>query len=351
MANTGTKTFVKVLKILFSIFLSFIFITTAFVLPIYYSVAGIFTPKTVSTVVQNIDFAEMITDSEEFNNAIKEFGIEKESVNEIMQSNEFGSFLESCTSTVIDAVFNDPESLDSFDPAVLKDIIDNHADDITNVLQEKLNLSVKKEDVQSTMHKLLDDNSDQIKENILYLVPYNEKSHPAYKIMSFIQTTLKMPVILLCILFEALLLGLIYLLNKLREEPYYGKEIIECRCNRAWNGKSSCPGGSKDWGGLSVLTALLLTAVFIIFKSNFITNAFISAPNILGNVATTMLGTVTSKLLIAIIVLGLIAAAAITSFILLKKYTAKKAVVAINENSIEPEAITEAEQPNQEENE
>ena len=144
MANAGTKTFVKVLKILFSIFLSFIFITTAFVLPIYYSVAGIFTPKTVSTVVQNIDFAEMINDSEKFNNAIKEFGIEKESVNEIMQSNEFGAFLESCTSTVMDAVFNTPESLNSFDPAVLKDIIDNHAADITNVLQEKLNLSIKK---------------------------------------------------------------------------------------------------------------------------------------------------------------------------------------------------------------
>ena len=327
MANTGAKTFVKVLKILFSIFLSFIFITTAFVLPIYYSVAGIFTPKTVSTVVQNIDFAEMITDSEEFNNAIKEFGIEKESVNEIMQSNEFGSFLESCTSTVMDAVFNKPESLDSFDPAVLKDIIDNHADDITNVLQEKLNLSVKKEDVQSTMHKLLDDNSDQIKENILYLAPSNEKSHPAYKIMSFIQTTLKLPVILLCILFEALLLGLIYLLNK------------------------------NKFGGFiwiivnSVITALLLTAVFIIFKSNFITNAFISAPNILGNITTTMLGTVTAKLLIAIIVLLLLITVCITAFILLKKHAAKKAVVAINENSLEPEAITEAEQPNQEENE
>lgn len=327
MANAGTKTFVKVLKILFSIFLSFIFITTAFVLPIYYSVAGIFTPKTVSTVVQNIDFAEMINDSEKFNNAIKEFGIEKESVNEIMQSNEFGAFLESCTSTVMDAVFNNPESLNSFDPAVLKDIIDNHAADITNVLQEKLNLSIKKEDVQSTMHKLLENNSDQIKESIASLAPDVEGPNHAYKILSFIQTTLKLPVILLCILFEALLLGLIYLLNK------------------------------NKFGGFiwiivdSVITALLLTAVFIIFKSNFITNAFISAPNILGNVATTMLGTVTAKLLIAIIVLGLIAAAAITAFILLKKHAAKKAVVAINENSIEPEAITEAEQPNPEENE
>lgn len=327
MANTGTKTFVKVLKILFSIFLSFIFITTAFVLPIYYSVAGIFTPKTVSTVVQNIDFAEMITDSEEFNNAIKEFGIEKESVNEIMQSNEFGSFLESCTGTVMDAVFNNPESLDSFDPAVLKDIIDNHADDITNVLQEKLNLSVKKEDVQSTMHKLLDDNSDQIKESITSLAPDVEGSNLAYKILSFIQKTLKWPVILLCILFEVLLLGLIYLLNK------------------------------NKFGGFiwiivnSVITALLLTAVFIIFKSNFITNAFISAPNILGNITTTMLGTVTAKLLIAIIVLLLLITVCITAFILLKKHAAKKAVVAINENPIEPEAITEAEQPNPEENE
>ena len=327
MANTGTKTFVKVLKILFSIFLSFIFITTAFVLPIYYSVAGIFTPKTVSTVVQNIDFAEMINDSEKFNNAIKEFGIEKESVNEIMQSNEFGAFLESCTSTVMDAVFNNPESLNSFDPAVLKDIIDNHAADITSVLQEKLNLSVKKEDVQSTMHKLLENNSDQIKESIASLAPDVEGPNHAYKILSFIQTTLKLPVILLCILFEALLLGLIYLLNK------------------------------NKFGGFiwiivnSVITALLLTAVFIIFKSNFITNAFISAPNILGNITTIMLGTVTAKLLIAIIVLGLIATAAITAFILLKKHAAKKAVVAINENSIEPEAITEAEQPNPEENE
>ncbi len=321
MAKSGTKTFVMVLKILLSIFLSSIFVITAFVLPIYYSVAGIFTPKTVTTVVQNIDFVEIIKDSEEFNTVIEDLGIDKNAVNKIVQSDEFGNFLESCTGTVMDAIINDPHKLESFDVGVLQDIVNNHVDDITAVLQEEINGSIKKEDVQSTMHKFLEENSDQIKENILYLAPSNEKSHPAYKIMSFIQTTLKLPVILLAILFEVLLLGLIYLLNKNK----FGGFI--------WTTVNSA------------ILLILLTLVFALFKSNFITNAFISAPNIWGNVATTMLGTVTAKLLIAIIVLLLLITACIIAFILLKKYAAKKEVVAINETSIEPETITKAEQP------
>ena len=60
MEKTGGSIFLKILKILATLLLTFIFIITAFVLPLYYSVAGIFTPKTVATVVQNIDYVEII---------------------------------------------------------------------------------------------------------------------------------------------------------------------------------------------------------------------------------------------------------------------------------------------------
>lgn len=323
MEKTGGSIFLKILKILATLLLTFIFIITAFVLPLYYTVAGIFTPKTVATVVQNIDYVEIIEKSPEFKAAMNDLGIDISVANEIMQSDEIGDFVGNCAGSVLDIVITDPKNLASFDPLVMKDIIDEHIDEISDVLNEKLEKPIKKEDIHSTMNKLLEENSDAIKQALIDLAPADNVINPYQKIMSTIKTTLSWPFITGVILAEALLLGLIYLLNK------------------------------KKFGGFiwitvnAVIVAILLTVVFILCKSNLVSAVFTSALGFLAGVGATMLGTITAKLLIAIITLAVIAVGSIIAFILLKKNSTKKASeelieqAVVQDDNLETEELTE----------
>ena len=47
------STFLRALNTIASIMLSIVFVVTAFVLMIYYSIVGVFVPKTITKVIQN----------------------------------------------------------------------------------------------------------------------------------------------------------------------------------------------------------------------------------------------------------------------------------------------------------
>lgn len=320
MAKSGGSVFLKILKTLTTLILSFIFLISAFAIPFYYSAVGIFTPKTVATVVQNIDYVEIIEKSPEFDAAMKELGIDINVANEIMQSKAIGDLIDNCAGTVLDVVIKDPKNIQSFDPLVMKDIINKHIDEITVVLNDNLDEPIKKEDVQSTMNRLLEENSDAIKETLADLAPDNGTITPYQKIMSIINTTLSWPFILAVILIEILFLGLIYLLNKNKFSGFIWIAV--------------------DSG----IVAFLLTVALVIFNSNFITNSLAHFPNFTSNVVITIIGTITTKLIIALSVLTFIFIASIISVILFRKLSAKKAfATALNANT-EDKAISEIEQ-------
>lgn len=310
MSKSSAGIFIKILKILASIILSFTFIVSSFLIPILHSAASLFTPKTVTTVVQNIDFAEMIENSEEFNSAIKDLGLEKDAINEIMQSKEFGDFLESCTGTVMDVMIDDPENIHAYDPLVLHDIIEQHIDEIAAVLQENIDKPLTKEDIHSTMNKLVENNSEQIKDIVVDLAPDETIMTPYKNIMSLVKTAGSWVFVLVAILIEALILGLIYLLNK------------------------------NKFGGFiwitvnSLIVAILLTVVLVVLNSSLITGMFTGAVGILANITNTILGTITTKLLITIIILAVVGVGAIAAFIPLKIHAFKKAAaLATNEGA------------------
>ncbi len=316
MSKSGAGIFIKILKILASIFLSFVFIVTSFSMPILHSAASLFTPKTVTTVIQNIDFAQMIENSEEFNSAIADLGLDKDAITAMIQSKEIGDFLQSCIGTVMDVVIGDPENIHTYDPAVLNDVIDNHIDEITKVLQENIDKPLTKEEIHSTMKNLVKNNSSEIKRMFADLTSDETFMAPYKSIVSLVQTASSWVFVLVIILFEALILGLIYILNK------------------------------NKFGGFiwitvnSLIAAISLTAVLVVLKSGLITGMFYDTTGIITTITSTVFGTITTKLLITIIILAVVAVAAIAAFIPLKIHAFKKAtaLAAIENLPLEPEA-------------
>lgn len=309
MEKSGGKLFLNIVKILLSIFLSGLFVIMAFVFPVYYAAAGIVKPNNIAKVVQNIDYVEILKESEEFNAAMDELGLETDMVDEIIKSDAVGNFLEGFADIVTDTVTDD--SAEDFSIKHIKELADDHIDEITVVLEKQLDKPIKTEDVQNILNGILDDNADKIESAVANFTSDN----PAANVYKTVQKSLTLPAIIIVTLIEIIILGLIYLL------------------------------GTKKCGGLiwisvdSGIVLLLLAVVTVIVNSGLVNTLIDGMPSFVSNIAASALGVITSKLLIAMAVLFIIVGASITAFIFLrKKAQSKLAAVVVDEASTVEEA-------------
>ena len=318
MEKSGGKNFLNIVKILLSIFLSGLFVIIAFIFPVYYAVAGIVKPNNIVKVVQNIDYVEILKESEEFNAAMDELGLETDTVDEIIKSDAVGGFLEGFADIVTDTVMGD--SAEAFSIEHIKELANDHIDEITVVLEEQLDKPIKTEEVQNILNGMLDDNADKIESTVANF----SSDNPMAAVYRTVQKTLTLPVIIIVTLIEIVILGLIYLLR------------------------------AKKFGGFiwlavdSGIVMLMLAVVAIIMNSGLFSVVMAEMSIALSNIAASALGVITGKLLIAIAVLFVIVAASITAFILLRKNAKRKLATVVvdeataaEETEITDEAITE----------
>ncbi len=311
MEKSGGKMFLNIVKILLSIFLSGLFVIMAFVFPVYYAAAGIVKPNNIAKVVQNVDYVEILKESEEFNAAMDELGLETSTVDEIIKSDAVGSFLEGFADIMTDAMIND--GAEDFKVDAIKDMADNHIDDIAEVLEDTLDTPIKKEEMQGIIHEMIDDNADRIKSTIADFTSDN----PAAAAYRTVQKTLSLPIIIIVTLIEIVILGLIYLLR------------------------------SKKYGGFIWITVdsgivmLMLAVTAIVINSSMVNVLIADMPSFLSSVAASALGVITTKLIIAIVVLFVIIAASITAFILLRKRAQQKAIAQADEPQAEDIEISD----------
>lgn len=318
MEKSGGKNFLNIVKILLSIFLSGLFVIIAFIFPVYYAVAGIVKPNNIAKVVQNIDYVEILKESEEFNAAMDELGLETDTVDEIIKSDAVGGFLEGFADIVTDTVMGD--SAEAFSIEHIKELANDHIDEITVVLEEQLDKPIKTEEVQNILNGMLDDNADKIESTVANF----SSDNPMASVYRTVQKSLTLPVIIIVTLIEIVILGLIYLLR------------------------------AKKFGGFiwlavdSGIVMLMLAVVAIIMNSGLFSVVMAEMSIALSNIAASALGVITGKLLIAIAVLFVIVAASITAFILLRKNAKRKLATVVvdeataaEETEITDEAITE----------
>lgn len=296
MKKTGGQIVLSILKIILSVILSAIFLVTAFASPLYYAAAGIVRPNNIAKAVQNIDYMEILRESEEFNKAVTEFGIESDKVDEIMKTAEIGGFIKSCADIIGEALIS--QNAEGFSAAELKDIVNEHSNEIAAALQEKLNEPMTPEEIKDIMHNFIDENTEAIESTVKELAS-DSAAATAYRT---VQKTLKWYVVLIVALVNAVILGIIYLLH------------IKKTAGFIWI--------AVDTG----IVALMLGAVSVILNSKLLSGILADLPSFVSGMAVSVLGGITLKLIIAVVVLALIMVAAITAFILLRKFANKKAV-------------------------
>ncbi len=200
------------LRSFISVILSVLFMHVAIILPVYYSAVGIFQPKSMTSLIQNIDFIDMIKDSDDFNQSAKDLGIDSaEEIDGIMKSDAVGEFLEDCMAALTSAIEGSESTLDDFNASAVKEIIDKHMDDILDVIEEKTGKTVDRDKAKAEVGKMIEDSDGAIQYIVEEIEPIKESAE-GYSIIKKIQKTLTWQFKLLAILVPTALLAIIYLL-------------------------------------------------------------------------------------------------------------------------------------------
>ncbi len=120
-----------------STILSIVFVLTAFVLVLYYSIVGIFKPKTIVKIIQNIDYIEVFKQTEEFSELSAELDIDPEEFDKLMKDKAVGRLFADFAEEINDKMFDPEAKLEDIDAPVFKSLIDEHIDGILPIIEQK----------------------------------------------------------------------------------------------------------------------------------------------------------------------------------------------------------------------
>lgn len=311
MKRTGGQIFLNFLGVLASLILSIIFIVTAFVLPVYYSVAGMLQPKTITTVIQNIDYVEIIKESSDVNEAIGELGIDSKVTDEIIKSKEVGALLQDCAGKITEVLGDSAADLSQIDTAFLQGLVDEHIDGILNVVEEKLETPIAKEELKTEINKFVEENGVALQEAVQELEPVKQAIVSYETVTKTVQNTLKWYYALGLVLVLVVVLGLIYLMRK------------------------------RNFGGFiwiavdTGIVGLLVSGVVAVIGSGLMKELIADLPSFATGIVDSAIGAAETKLIIALVTCFVIMVASIVACVALRIRKKKMAEIVMAEPAAE----------------
>ncbi len=316
---------VSFLTAFLGVILSIIFVVSAFVLPVYYSVAGLLQPQTVTAIIQNIDYVEIIESSPEVKEAIISAGLDSAAADEIIKSKEAKKLIEDFAGTATDILFDANEAVKNFDSEYLQGLVDEHFDGILTAAEKATGKEIPKEELKNSISTYIEENSEEIDNAVPVIRPISETAPELAFVSGSVYTTLGTGFIIGAIAVLVLILGLIYLLRKYN---FGGFVWIAVNCG---------------------ITGLLVGGVFALVSSSLIDDVINSIPSFPVTVVEAALSAASGKLLTALIVLGALMVASIAACISLRIYFKKKQAAIPLDNFAEMPAETTADEPKTEE--
>ncbi len=285
-----------VLCIFVSVILSILFVLTAIIVPVYYSAVGLVQPKAITTVIQNIDYREIIKESDDFNDTVKSLGIsDAGEIDEIMKSDEVGEFLEDCVE-VLSSTVGDTDALRDFDASSVKELMNKHMDSILDVVEEKTGENIDRKTAKDELAKIIDESDDAIEEIVMELEPIQNTFSEYNETTEIVQKTLTWQFKTVVILIEVALLALIYLLRK---KNYSG--FIWIAVNTG-------------------IVGVIMVIVTAIVKSDFVNAIITDATGFSTELTTAWIGNAGAKFIISFVTCFVIMALSITACVLLRKF-------------------------------
>ena len=311
MESAGKSKAVNVLGVIGNVFLSILFVIVAFIVPIYYSIAGMLEPKSITTVIQKIDYVAVLQESEEVNQTFKEIGLDAKTTDELIKSKEVGAMLEDFSGEMT-TVLSDPNAdLDSVDAAFVNGFVDKHIDDIMKVVEKKAGSPVKKDNVKKELSKVIENKDAEIKETASSLRPIKEKITSFSTVTKTIQAISKWYYVLAICVLEILLLALIYFIRR--------KNF-----------------GGFVWIAVDVgIVGSLVSCVAAVVGSGLVKSIISQIPGFLGGMVASAAKLVATKLVIALVVCFVIMALSVAACIVLRTMKRKNAGEPEMENAEE----------------
>lgn len=290
------KKTLSVLTVLASVILSILFVIAAITAPLFYSAAGMIQPKTITNVIQDVDYSEILKDSDDFNQKVEELGIDMDTVDEIIKSESVGDFIEDCAYELALVIGDSEDLAENFNASTVKDLLDEHIDDILDVFEEKTGQTVDRKEIKTELDEMMEENEEVIDDIVMELEPVQETFSEYSEMSKMVQKTLKWQYILILIVTETALLALIYVLRRKNYEGFIWIAI--------------------DTG---IVGAVMLGATAII-NSRVVKGIITQSEGFAAELATSVINNAESKLLMALITCFVIMALSITACVLLKKF-------------------------------
>ncbi len=152
-------------RITLSILFSVVLVLLAVVIPFYYSITGLTRPKTVASVVQSIDYVQMVQDSPVVEDALAAYGMDGKAADEIMKSKETGKLIEAYADKVTEILLDIPDSR-LLDMSLIRVVMDENLDKVLNVAEENAGVPLPREEIQTVVDDFIDHNETDIKQSL-----------------------------------------------------------------------------------------------------------------------------------------------------------------------------------------
>lgn len=299
------NTAVNVITAILAAFLSTLLVVVCVVIPVFKSLTSITTPKKLVTLVQEIDYKELVTENEGVKDAIEEFGIPTDVVNELVSSKAVSELLGLFAEDVSAALTGEELEQSSITPDAIKSIVNDNIDEIFDIVKntanEEFSEDISDEDIKQVKDEIIkavNENADEIVESlpdVKEIVTVMEVEDA-----QIIKTILGPTITIILLAVAAVLAGLIY----------------ACRF-RNFN--------ALLWLGIDFGSAgLIVTLITAFIGSKFISALITDMISINGTVVDSVIKVYTNGLITGLIILFVLCAVFITGYVLLKKFVLNK---------------------------
>ena len=196
--------------IYFSLNLIMVLICT--LVPFYYSVIALTEPQTVTTVIQNIDYKNLIKKTPALETTLKDYGIDYKKADEIMKSKEAGELIEVYADEATEILLTLPENR-KIDSSLIKELVDENIDKVLTVTKKNTNIKFNQEEVKKTVSNYIEENESVIEE----CVPVFEQARTVIKQIKFsriVSRTLSLPFIIIFTAVMIMITALIFIIKR-----------------------------------------------------------------------------------------------------------------------------------------